>query len=765
MASQAQVQYYKHGRLRVSGGVLPDAITAYCTYGNPENPCIVFPTCYGGKLNDQVYLIGEDKALDPKKYFIVTFALFSNGESSSPSNTNTPYNGPYFPAVSYEDNIRAQYAVLTKALDVREVFCVIGFSMGGQQAYHWPVIYPEFVKRQKYLFAADISERASPWSFLEGPKAALVASKDFEDGHYKTPPEHGVRAFGRVYSAWAYGQEVERLYLPADTNHKSDRDCQWYRKNKHLHDGMYPDLNAFLREAWELPFIQRWDANDMLTLLHTWQRGDVSIIRDGGDLEKCLGNIKAKGLIMPCRTDLYFPPEDNEAEVGYMKGQGRLVVIDSVWGHVDVTRPEELNASLLSSPRVVYAGIDPTAGSLHIGHLLPLMCLLHFSLRGHTVIPLIGGATGLVGDPSGRKTERSLADAQQVEGNVASLSKGVKQFLQRAFSFAQSRLPAGNQEVSVYTPEVKSNLDWHKDFRMLEFLRNVGRHARVNTMLNRESVRSRLDSKTGLSFTEFTYQLLQAYDFYHLYENHQCTIQIGGSDQWGNIIAGLELIDRIKHDSGGGDAFGITTPLLTTASGEKFGKSAGNAVWLDPEQTSVFDFYQYFLKVEDADVEKHLKLFTMLPVSEVREVMETHQSAPEARTAQRRLADEVTELVHEKTGLEQAQRLTNTMFRTPEARSKQLDAQSLLDAFKGDPRLKWCPKDELTSVSVMKLASKHGLVPSTSAARNLIQSRGLYYNDKPVPELHFTIQENDLLDGRVVVIRAGKDKTIILAAQ
>ncbi|KAF9268907.1 tyrosyl-tRNA synthetase [Marasmius fiardii PR-910] len=428
-----------------------------------------------------------------------------------------------------------------------------------------------------------------------------------------------------------------------------------------------------------------------------------------------------------------------------------------------LTRPDELSNALSSAPRVVYAGIDPTAGSLHIGHLLPLMCLLHFRLQGHAVIPLIGGATGLVGDPSGRKTEREPADVKQVEKNVDSLSRSVKQFLSRAFTYAQTRLAPGAYENSTFDPEVKSNLAWHKDFRMLEFLRTVGVHARVNTMLNRESVRSRLDSNAGLSFTEFTYQLLQAYDFYHLHEAYGCTIQIGGSDQWGNIIAGLELIGRIKEASGT-EVFGITTPLLTTASGAKFGKSAGNAVWLDSGLTSVFDFYQYFLKVEDAEVEKYLKLFTMLPLEEIKQVMNIHRRTPEARVAQRRLADEVTELVHEEQGVQRAQRLTETMFRAPEARSKQLDAKSLLEAFKNDPRLKSCPLDELTTVSVMKLSSKYGLVPSTSAARQLIQSRGLYFNDKVVPEIHFTLQHDDLLDGRVAVIRAGKDKVLILEA-
>ncbi|KAF5370603.1 hypothetical protein D9758_002043 [Tetrapyrgos nigripes] len=209
---------------------------------------------------------------------------------------------------------RAQHAVLTKCLGITEVFCVVGFSMGGQQAYHWAVLYPDFVKR---FICICGSARTSFHNqcFLEGPKSALLASKDFENGHYQTTPQHGIRSFGRVYSAWAYGQT-------------------WFRESQHLYDGLYPDLNAFLHEQWELPLLKGWDANDLLTLLRTWQTGDVSKIRDGGDLNKCLGEIKAKGLIMPSKTDLYFPPEDSELEIEYLRGKGRLVVIDTVWGHM-----------------------------------------------------------------------------------------------------------------------------------------------------------------------------------------------------------------------------------------------------------------------------------------------------------------------------------------------------------------------------------------------------------------------------------------------
>ncbi|EPT04603.1 homoserine O-acetyltransferase [Fomitopsis schrenkii] len=312
----SEIHYYHHGRFRVAGGVLPAAFTAYQTFGDPKNPCIVFPTCYGGRLDNQEYMIASDTthhALDPKKYYIVTLALFGNGESSSPSNTAPPYNGPYFPTISYADNIRAQYAVLTKELKVQKVHCVIGFSMGAQQAYHWAAMYPDFVEK---FVAICGSARTSPHNkcFLEGPKAALVASKDFDNGHYKAQPDIGIRAFGRAYSAWAYGQA-------------------WFRQHGYLHDGKYASLEDFLRAEWEGGFLD-WDANDLITLLHTWQSGDVSESLGGVQLADILAGLKPKGLIMPSKTDLYFPPEDSENEVALMKNGSKLVVIDSVWGHM-----------------------------------------------------------------------------------------------------------------------------------------------------------------------------------------------------------------------------------------------------------------------------------------------------------------------------------------------------------------------------------------------------------------------------------------------
>ncbi|KAJ7579167.1 hypothetical protein C8J56DRAFT_338069 [Mycena floridula] len=424
-----------------------------------------------------------------------------------------------------------------------------------------------------------------------------------------------------------------------------------------------------------------------------------------------------------------------------------------------VTKRVEFSNALEASPQVIYAGVDPTASSLHIGHLVPLMSLLHFQLRGHTIIPLIGGATGLVGDPSGRKTERQLPDVKHVEENVTKLTASIKGFFQRALAYAQTREAFSHVQTS--EPDVQSNLSWHRDVTMLDFLQRVGIHARVNTMIARDSVRTRLESQQGISFTEFTYQLLQAYDFHHLHKHFGCTAQVGGSDQWGNIVAGLELITRVEGEAAS-PAYGFTTPLLTTASGDKFGKSAGNAIWLNTELTSVFDFYQYFLKVEDADVEKYLKLFTLVPLPEIGTVMSAHMLEPERRIAQRRLADEVTELVHQKSGLDQAKRTTRIAF---DKNSSQRDAASIIEAFQGDPRFITCDRNELTTIPVMKLASKYGLVSSTSAARQLILAKGLYVNDQVVPEIQFTVGSSDLIEDQIAIVRAGKDKLIVLATK
>ncbi|KAF8345860.1 hypothetical protein F5887DRAFT_963863 [Amanita rubescens] len=405
----------------------------------------------------------------------------------------------------------------------------------------------------------------------------------------------------------------------------------------------------------------------------------------------------------------------------------------------DVTRSHDLELALGTASRTVYAGIDPTARSLHIGHLLPLLCLFHFRLHGHTIIPLIGGATGRIGDPSGRTTERQLADVQHVEDN---------------------KLPNIHHSTSL-PPHVMSNLEWHQHFTMLDFLRTVGVHARISAMISRESVKARLDSQQGISFTEFTYQLLQAYDFYHLHKHHGCSIQVGGSDQWGNIVAGLELI--AKTAAAGTEAinvFGITTPLLTTSTGEKFGKSAGNAVWLDPGLTSIFDFYQYFIKVTDADVEKYLKMFTLLPLSEIADIVKTHEPQPDKRIAQRRLAAEVTEMVHGREGLIHAETMTKLFFGSDYCTMR---ADDVIHAFKDDPRLILVDEHDAFHTPLPKLIAKHGLVTSNSAARMLVQARGLYLNNSPVLDVHFMLSRQHLIDNRMAILRAGKDKLLVLA--
>jgi len=351
---------------------------------------------------------------------------------------------------------------------------------------------------------------------------------------------------------------------------------------------------------------------------------------------------------------------------------------------------------------------------------------------------------------------------------VTNLTTSIQNFFKRASVYAGARIAQSNDMLS--EPAVRSNLQWHGGVNMLEFLQKVGIHARVNTMLNRESVRARLNSQQGLSFTELTYQLLQAYDFYYLHKHFACTIQVGGSDQWGNILAGLELITRIDNfssskrsslDSGDAvpDAFGITTPLLTTTSGAKFGKSAGNAIWLDSSMTSVFDFYQYFIKVDDADVEKHLKLFTLLSVAQIGDIVNAHMRHPEKRIAQRRLAAEVTEMVHSTADVAHAQIQTRLLF---EFDISDLKAEQITSAFGGDPRLVMIHEAELFRLSVVKLAAKYGLTSSTTAARSLVNSRGFYVNNITVRDPQFKLMSPDLIDGRVVILRAGKDKLVIL---
>jgi len=319
-------------------------------------------------------------------------------------------------------------------------------------------------------------------------------------------------------------------------------------------------------------------------------------------------------------------------------------------------------SEFLSSPRTIYLGIDPTASSLHLGNLVCLMALRHLQAAGHRPICLVGGATAMIGDPSGRSTERPLLDAAQVDENVAGITEDIRRV------------------VDVADEDVVNNMHWYSGMSVVEYLREVGRHFRMGSMLSKESVRSRLDSQEGMSFTEFSYQTLQGYDFLHLHREKGCDIQIGGSDQWGNIIAGTDLVSRTVRK----EVHGITIPLLLTASGEKFGKSAGNAVWMKPERTSPFQLYQYLLNTDDADVGKLLRLLTMKPVTEIDSLLAAHEAAPEAREAQRVLAAEVVEMLHGEEGVTTARRATDVLFSSQPLH--EFDAESIKSAYDGVPR-------------------------------------------------------------------------------
>lgn len=422
-----------------------------------------------------------------------------------------------------------------------------------------------------------------------------------------------------------------------------------------------------------------------------------------------------------------------------------------------VTKPEQLRDFLRDQSRVVYSGIDPTADSLHVGHILPMMCLVHFQIRGHKVIPLIGGATGLIGDPSGRSTERPHMEEDMARDNMRKLSAAVQSFFERARDYAGKRV--SSLDVSYIPPLVMNNIDWFKNLGVLDFLRVAGSNARVNSMIARESVQSRLNSQQGISFAEFSYQLLQAYDFLALYEKTGCTIQVGGSDQWGNIIAGLDLISRTNELPSGaaashGGGFGITTPLLTTATGAKFGKSAGNAIWLNEKLTTVYDFYQFFMKTSDEDVGRYLKLFTLLPLDKIEQTLEDHSRKPEERIAQKLLAEEVTELVHTVEGVKHAKSITRVLFGKDVS---SVNANEVLAALSGDPRLVFIPAEEMYGTTVLRLTVNHGVTKSTSAAKSLVAMRGLYLNGQTV-EADRKVLPEDLIDGRLVIVRAGKDK-------
>ncbi|MCK0161498.1 tyrosine--tRNA ligase [Allomuricauda sp. F6463D] len=403
---------------------------------------------------------------------------------------------------------------------------------------------------------------------------------------------------------------------------------------------------------------------------------------------------------------------------------------------------------LMEEMRSAYVGIDPTADSLHIGHLVGVMMLKHFQLAGHKPYALVGGATGMIGDPSGKSAERNLLDEKTLRHNQEALKEQLSRFLD---------FESGEANAAVLV----NNYDWMKNFSFLEFIRDVGKHITVNYMMAKDSVKKRLssDAKEGMSFTEFTYQLVQGYDFLYLYQNHNCSLQMGGSDQWGNITTGTELIRRI----GGGKGYALTCPLITKADGTKFGKTEGGNVWLDTERTSPYKFYQYWLNTSDEDAEKYIKIFTFLNKEEVENLVSEHKEAPHARALQKKLAEEVTIMVHSQEDLDNAIKASNILFgKSTSEDLKQLNEKTFLDVFDGVPQAT-INREELESGLDMigALAAKSRFLGSNGEARRELKQNSISVNKEKVKE-DYLITTSDLINEKFVLLQRGKKNYFVL---
>ena len=398
---------------------------------------------------------------------------------------------------------------------------------------------------------------------------------------------------------------------------------------------------------------------------------------------------------------------------------------------------QAIGTHLAAGTRVVYCGFDPTAPSLQLGNLMPIMLLRHFQLAGHRPIALMGGGTGLIGDPSGKPGERPLLSKEQIRENLHRMRDQMARLLDFDPGPAQAL--------------VLNNADWLLEQRVVTFLRDVGKHFTVNIMLQKESVQARLEG--GLSYTEFSYMLLQAYDFLHLFQQRQCTIQVGGSDQWGNITAGIDLIRRVKA----GDAHGLVAPLVTTASGAKFGKTEAGAIYLDPSLTSTYKFYQFWFNVDDGHVESYLKLFTLLPRDEIEALMRTHKKDPSKRESQRRLAATVTAMVHGKEAPESAQTVNAILFSDLDPRS--VDANALTLLAQEIPTAHLSSSDGLSLVDAIVQA---GLAKSKSEARRAIEQGGIYVNQQRVKDPARMVGPGDWLRGGNLLLRKGKKDYALL---
>lgn len=385
-----------------------------------------------------------------------------------------------------------------------------------------------------------------------------------------------------------------------------------------------------------------------------------------------------------------------------------------------------------------YVGFDPTADSLHIGSLLPIILMMHLQRAGHKPIALIGGATGMIGDPTGKSAERNLLDADTLNNNIKGIEKQLKKFLD-----FDSGLPN--------TATIVNNYDWLKDYTFLDFIRDVGKHLTVNYMMAKDSVQKRLEY--GLSFTEFSYQLIQGYDFYYLNKNQNVKLQFGGADQWGNITTGTELIRRM----GGSESFAFTCPLLKKADGGKFGKTEGGNIWLDKEKTSPYLFYQYWLNISDEDATNLIKIFTFLPIEDIELLIAQHNEAPHLRILQTKLAEEITTMVHSAEDLAFAQKASNILFGkdTNEA-LRTLNEQQLLEVMNGVPQVTYSKSSLKEGIDLISFLAETNILPSKGEARKNIQNGGVQINKEKVTDIDRKINIEDLLNDRYMLIQKGK---------
>ncbi|MDR7128229.1 tyrosyl-tRNA synthetase [Algoriphagus sp. 4150] len=408
----------------------------------------------------------------------------------------------------------------------------------------------------------------------------------------------------------------------------------------------------------------------------------------------------------------------------------------------------EIEEHLTKGMASAYLGFDPTADSLHIGHLVGVMTLLHFQRAGHKPFALVGGATGMIGDPSFKSAERNLLDKPTLDHNVACIQDQLSKFLDFSGSTANKA-------------ELVNNYDWMSEFSFLDFIRDIGKHITVNYMMSKDSVKRRLEDGNGLSFTEFTYQLIQGYDFYHLWKNKNCSIQLGGSDQWGNIVTGTELIRRM----GGGSAYALTVPLITKADGTKFGKTEGGSVWLDPEKTSPYAFYQFWLNVSDEDATKYIRIFTVLDQTTIETLEAEHAEAPHLRVFQKEIAKQITVMVHGESNFDMAVKASEILFGKSSTEDlAALDERTFLQVFEGVPQVQVDREEYAGLNSILDLFGEitQGVVfPSKGEARKMIQGGGVSINKEKLSDPNAAI-DLTLLQNKYLLVQKGKKNYYIV---